>query len=128
MRVLLDTHTFLWFVLNDPQLSVPAKDVIDEPANDVLVSPATYWEIAIKVSKQKIDLHGTYEDFMSRGIAGNEFEILPVEVRHTAALAVLPFHHKDPFDRLLICQAKVAQVPIVSVDAEFAAYGVTRIW
>jgi len=86
VRLLLDTHTFLWFVLNDPQLSGPAKDVIDDPPNDVLVSPATYWEIAIKVSKQKLDLRGTYDDFMSRGIAGNEFEILPVEVRHAAAI------------------------------------------
>ncbi len=128
MRVLLDTHTFLWFVLNDPQLSVPAKDVIDDPAHVVLVSPATYWEIAIKVSKQKLDLRGTYEEFMTRGIAGNEFEILPVEVRHAAALAVLPFHHRDPFDRLIICQAMVEQIPIVSVDSEFDAYGVTRIW
>jgi PIN domain nuclease of toxin-antitoxin system len=128
MRSLLDTHTFLWFVLDDPQLSGPAKSVIIDPANDILISPATYWEIAIKVSKQKLDLQATYDDFMTRGIAGNDFEILPVEVRHTAALTGLPFHHKDPFDRLLISQAMVEQIPIVSVDEAFDAYGITRIW
>jgi PIN domain nuclease of toxin-antitoxin system len=115
-------------VLDDLQLSGPAQEVIDDPANDVLISPATYWEIAIKVSKRKLDLRGSYEEFMSRGIAGNEFQILPIEVQHTAAFAALPFHHKDPFDRLLICQAKVERIPIVSIDAEFDAYGVTRIW
>jgi PIN domain nuclease of toxin-antitoxin system len=128
VRLLLDTHTFLWFVLNDSQLSRPAENAIADPANDILISPATYWEMALKVGKQKLDLHGTYDDFMNRGIGGNDFEILPIEPRHTSVLTTLPFHHKDPFDRLLICQAMIEQVPIVSIDAAFDAYGVTRIW
>ena len=69
MRLLLDTHAFLWFVLNDPQLSQPAENARADPANDILISPASYWEMAIKVSKQKLDLHGSYDDFMRRGSA-----------------------------------------------------------
>jgi len=128
VRLLLDTHAFLWFITGDSQLSVTAHGMISAPENDVLVSPASYWEVAIKVSLKKYPLTVPFETFIAEGIAGHEFEILPVEVRHAAALAELPFHHKDPFDRLLICQAMVEQVPIVSVDAAFDAYGVTRIW
>jgi PIN domain nuclease of toxin-antitoxin system len=115
-------------VLNDSQLSRPAENAIADPANDILISPATYWEMAIKVGKKKLDLQGTYDDFMHRGIGGNDFEILTIEPRHTSVLTTLPFHHKDPFDRLLIFQAMVEQVPIVSIDVAFDAYGVTRIW
>ena len=106
-RHLLDTHSFLWFVPDDPKLSAPAKGVIIDPANDIPISPATYWEMAIKVGKRKLDLQVPYDEFMDRGIIGNDFEILPIEVRHASALTSLPFHHKDPFDRLLIAQALV---------------------
>jgi PIN domain nuclease of toxin-antitoxin system len=128
MRVLLDTHTFLWFVLNDPKLSAPARAVVEDPAKNVLVSPATYWEVAIKVSLKKLDLFAPYADFMDRGIAGNGFEILPVEPRHCGRLVALPFHHKDPFDRLLIAQALAEGVAVVGADAAFDAYGVQRLW
>lgn len=128
MRVLIDTHTLLWFVLNDPQLSRVADTAITDPSNDVFVSPATYWEIAIKVRKQKLDLFAPYDDFIKRGIAGNGFEILPIDTRHTSLLTTMPLHHNDPFDRLLIAQALVEQMPIVSVDAAFDPYGVTRLW
>ena len=128
MRVLIDTHTLLWFVLNDPQLSRAADALITDPTNDVFVSPATYWEIPIKVGKKKLDLFAPYDDFMNRGIQGNDFEILPIETRHTSLLTSMPMHHNDPFDRLLVAQALVEQMPIVSVDAAFDPYGVTRLW
>jgi PIN domain nuclease of toxin-antitoxin system len=128
MRLLLDTHTFLWYVLNDARLSTTARAAIDDPANDVLVSPATYWEIAIKVSINKYVLAVPYEDFMRQGIEGNAFEILPIEPRHTAALVAMPHHHRDPFDRLLIAQALVEGIPIVSTDPQFDQYGVNRLW
>jgi PIN domain nuclease of toxin-antitoxin system len=128
LRLLLDTHSFLWFVLNDPQLSAAARTAISDPANDVLVSPATYWEIAIKVSTRKYALSGPYEDFIQHAIDDNDFEVLPVEVRHTARVATLPFHHKDPFDRLLIAQARVDDLTLVSNEALFDAYGVKRLW
>ena len=128
MRLLLDTHSFLWFVTNDPQLSRAALALIGDSTNDIIVSPASYWEIAIKVSQKKLDLFAPFDDFMDRGIVGNDFEILPVEPRHCSRLTALPLHHKDPFDRLLIAQALVEAVPLVSADAAFDAYGITRMW
>ena len=128
MRLLLDTHAFLWFVLDDPKLSSSARALIADPANDVLLSPSTYWEIAIKVSLNKLDLHTSYEDFMTRGIEGNQFEILPIETRHTAVVSTMPSHHRDPFDRLIIAQATVENIGVVSVGSDFDSYGVTRLW
>ncbi len=128
MRLLLDTHTFLWFVLNDPQLSAAAQSLINDPANDVLVSPASYWEIAIKVGLKKLDLRASYDDFLQRGIVGNDFEILPIEPRHTSLLTTLPRHHRDPFDRLLVAQALTESLPLVSGDVPLDAYGIHRLW
>jgi PIN domain nuclease of toxin-antitoxin system len=128
MRLLLDTHTFLWFVLNDPQLSATAKAHVEDPANDILISPASYWEIAIKVRLKKLDLFAPYDDFMHRGIVGNDFEILPIEPKHTSILTTLPLHHKDPFDRLLVAQALTEGIGIVSGDVGLDPYGVTRLW
>lgn len=128
MRILLDTHTLIWFVLNDSQLSAAATAAISDPANDILISPATYWEIAIKVAKGQLELYAPYDDFMARGIAGNDFEILPIEIRHTSLVTTLPFHHRDPFDRLLVAQAQVERIPIVSIDVALDPYGVTRLW
>jgi len=128
MRALLDTHTFLWFVLNEPHLSDAALDLIADPVNNILISPASYWEIAIKVGMHKLDLQGKYDDVMQRGIVDNDFEILPIEPRHTSLLTVLPRHHKDPFDRLLIAQAKVELCPIISADVILDRYGIDRMW
>jgi len=128
MRVLLDTHTFLWFALGDPKLSSHARSHIEDLDNEKLISPASYWEIAIKISLNKYTLSQPYEEFMQKGIAGNGFIILPIEPKHTAALTTLPFHHRDPFDRLIIAQAMVEQIPVISGDGAFAAYPVTRIW
>ena len=128
MRVLLNTHAFLWFVLGGPQLSSNARRHIEDPGNEKLVSPASYWEIAIKISVNKYTLSQPYEAFMQKGIADNGFIILPIEPKHTAVLTSLPFYHRDPFDRLIIAQAMTEQIPVISGDAAFAAYPVTRIW
>ena len=128
MRSLLDTHSFLWFLLDDPNLSQTAKDSIADPDNDIEISPASYWEIAIKISLKKYSLPEPYEQFMERELATNQFRILPIEPKHTAALTSLPFHHRDPFDRLIIAQAMVERVPVISGDEAFAAYPVTCIW
>jgi PIN domain nuclease of toxin-antitoxin system len=128
LRLLLDTHALLWFTLGDPQLSPLALALINDAGNDKLISPASYWEIAIKVSIGKLALNQPYEDFMDRGIRQNGFDILPIEPRHTGRVAALPFHHKDPFDRLLIAQALTDAIPIVGADALFEQYGVTRLW
>ena len=128
MKLLLDTHAFLWYALDDPSLSATAETLIEDPANDKFISPATYWELAIKISVGKYTLVGPYEDFLKRGIDGNGFIVLPIEWRHTACLTNMPFHHRDPFDRIMIAQASVEQMPIVSNDAQFDAYGVQRFW
>lgn len=128
MKVLLDAHTFLWFVWNDVQLTHDATALIVNPTNQKLISTATYWEIAIKVSIGKLDLGEPYRAFMHREIARNHFDLLHVSVDHAAAVAVLPLHHRDPFDRMLIAQALVEQTPIVSGDRAFDAYPVTRLW
>jgi PIN domain nuclease of toxin-antitoxin system len=128
LRILLDTHAFLWFTLGDPLLSAVARALIEDPGNQKLVSPATYWEIAIKVSINKLFLNAPYEDFLDRGIRQNGFTILPIETQHTAAVARLPFHHKDPFDRLLVAQALTEGIPIVSADALLDPCGVRRLW
>ena len=128
MRVLLDTHAFLWYVLADPSLSDAASRTINDPAACVLVSPASYWECAIKVSLGKYQLDVPFETFWRKGVDGNGFEILPIELRHAAAVSSLPFHHRDPFDRLLVAQAMTEDVALVSADAALDAYSVRRLW
>lgn len=128
MRLLLDTHSFLWFVLNDVQLSATAAALIAEPTNQVEVSPASYWEIAIKISIGKYALPDALDVFMERELAVNDFRILHIEPRHTAPLTALPMHHRDPFDRLIIAQAIAERIPVISADTAFDAYPVTRLW
>ena len=128
MRLLLDTHAFLWFITDDQQLSAIAEGLISDADNEILISPASYWEIAIKVRLGKYPLSTPYETMITRGIDGNGFKVLPIEPRHTAVLTAMPFHHRDPFDRLIVAQAEVERVPIVSVDAVLDAYGVQRLW
>lgn len=128
MKLLLDTHAFLWYITNDPLLSQNASSMISDPNNEILVSPASYWETAIKVSVGKYPLHAPFETFITQGIEGNGFKILPIEPRHAAALTSLPFHHRDPFDRMLIAQAKVESIDLVSNDSALDAYGIKRFW
>jgi PIN domain nuclease of toxin-antitoxin system len=130
VRVLLDTHSFLWFITSDPKLSANAHGLIADPQNDVLISPASYWEVAIKVSLNKYPLTVPFEKFIDEGIIKNDFEILSLEVRHAAVLASLPFppNHKDPFDRLIVAQAMAEGIPLVSVDPKLDAYSIKRLW
>ena len=128
MRLLLDTHAFLWFILDDPNLSGTARDLISDGDNVVEISPASYWEIAVKISLGKYQLPEPYADFMERELAANDFGVLPIEPKHTAILTDLPFHHRDPFDRMLVAQAVCEGIPLVSVDPRLDAYAVTRLW
>ena len=128
MRVLLDSHALIWSYIDDQRLSVPAKAAILDPKIQKLVSPASYWEIAIKVGLKKYTLSETYQDFVQHAIFDNGFEILSIEPKHTAALIGLPNHHRDPFDRLLIAQAQIEGVPLVSCDTVFDNYPVSRLW
>lgn len=130
MRLLLDTHALLWYALGDPQLSARAAALIGDPANEILVSAASFWEIAIKVSIGKLALHQPYDDFVDACLNRYGFRLLPIEPRHTARVAILPFppNHKDPFDRLLVAQSLVDGLPLVSGDVALDAYGMNRMW
>jgi PIN domain nuclease of toxin-antitoxin system len=128
MRFLLDTHAFLWFVLNDWQLSPKALQLIVEPAHNILISPASYWELAIKVSLGKYQIPGSFQVWMEQQIVANAFQILPITIAHAATVTTLPFHHRDPFDRLLIAQALTEKIAIVSADRVFDSYSVLREW
>jgi PIN domain nuclease of toxin-antitoxin system len=128
MTLLLDTHSFLWFWWDDPQLSGTAKQAICDATNRNLISTASCWEIAIKVSLKKLDLGAPYRGFIHEHMVRNNFELLQITDEHLAMLVDLPFHHKDPFDRLLVAQSLYEQIPIVSVDPQLDAYGITRIW
>jgi PIN domain nuclease of toxin-antitoxin system len=128
MRLLLDTHTFLWFVLGDGLLSAKARTAIEDPSHEKLLSPASYWEIAIKISLGKYILAKPYKEFIEKGIGENGFVVLSIEPKHTAVLTTLPFHHRDPFDRLIIAQAMVEEATVVGGDTAFDAYPITRLW
>jgi len=130
VTVLLDTHALLWYVLADPQLSSTAESTIADAANDVLISPASYWEIAIKVGIGKYILAQRLEDFVDLCLNRYSFRILPIEPRHAARVITLPHmkRHKDPFDRLLVAQALAEGIAIVSDDPRFDSYGVARLW
>lgn len=127
-RLLLDTQALLWFLLDDPRLSSAALANISDANNQILVSPATLWEIGIKISIGKYVLPEPFEPFMDRELADNNFVLLPILTRHVSALTSMAFHHRDPFDRLIIAQAMVEDIPLVSADAAFASYPVTVIW
>ena len=128
MHVLLDTHALLWFLLDDTKLSRTAREVISDSTTKVSVSPATYWEIAIKISLGKYTLDEPYGVFFKRELTTNDFDILPILPRHTVILTDLPFHHRDPFDRLLVAQSIAEQIPLVSCDEVIDNYKVTRLW
>ena len=128
MRFLVDTHALYWYIDGDPQLCPTARTLIQDAANQVLISPASYWEIAIKVSMGKWKLNRSYEDFMEIGLIKYGFQVLPILPAHTSLLIGMPFHHKDPFDRLLVAQALVEQIPIVSADRDLDQYGIFRRW
>ena len=131
MNLLLDTHAVLWFYLDDPQLSATAKAAIMDPANDKWVSPASYWEVAIKISIGKYAIAQPFEGFWHGAIDMNGFRILHVTPRHAGRVSVLPYppnNHRDPFDRMIVAQALVEGMGVVSIDGMLDAYGITRIW
>ena len=128
MRLLLDTHTFLWFIMGSPNLSAAARSLIEDAANEKFVSVASLWEIAIKLSIGKLTLSAPFDVLISQQLSLNGFELLNIDIEHAAMVATLPFHHRDPFDRLLIAQAVVEKMSVIGIDAVFDAYHITRLW
>lgn len=127
MRVLLDTHAFLWGVADDPRLSGHARQAIAD-ASDRFLSIASCWEIAIKVSRQRLTLPKPIERFVPEQLGLNGFQLLSIDLDDLARVATLPFHHRDPFDRLLAAQALNDELTIVSADPIFRKYDVKRVW
>ena len=128
MRLLLDTHAFLWWVEDDARLSRKARTAIAEPGNDCFLSLASSWEMAIKISLGKLKLAAPLERFVPDQLAANGFRELAIDFRHVARVSRLPFHHRDPFDRLLAAQALEEDLTVVSADRVFRTYGSSRIW
>ena len=128
MKYLIDTHTLLWIVTDSPKLSARAKSLYLDVQNTIFVSLASLWELAIKSSLGKISFEMPLEDFVEEHIRDNDIEILSIELPHILRIEKLPFHHRDPFDRLIIAQQIEENLPVISADEIFDAYGVKRIW
>ena len=128
MKLLLDTHTFLWMSLDDPQLSRTARRALSDHANDLFLSAASYWEIAIKISIGKFITSVPIDELVNLSITSNGLEILTIEPAHAAQVCKLPLYREDPFDRMLVAQCQVENLPILSCDNVFDKYGIRRIW
>ena len=128
MRGLADTHTFFWFVFDDPQLTPTAREFMRDPTNEIYVSVASIWEACIKTSTGKLTLQTDVVGFFETEAKGHNIRILGIEPKHLRPVATFPFHHRDPFDRLLIAQSQIENMPLISADAVFDAYNITRIW
>jgi PIN domain nuclease of toxin-antitoxin system len=128
MNLLLDTHAFLWFIIGSPQLSGTARALIEDVTNEKFLSLCSLWEMAIKVSLGKLALAVPFNLLIPNQLIINGIKPLYIGIEHTTVIASLPFHHRDPFDRLLIAQAMTEKMPIISIDAAFDDYPVTRVW
>lgn len=128
MRVLLDSHTVIWAVDDPSRLGSSATEVLEDVKNELLISAATIWELSIKCRLGKLDLSNQFDEWMAQAIHDLELDVLPITVEYAHFQSGLPNHHRDPFDRLIIAQALVEKVPIVSSDPAFDAYNVHRIW
>jgi PIN domain nuclease of toxin-antitoxin system len=128
MRLLVDTHTFLWWIDDGSRLSARARAAIANRDNVCYLSLASVWEMAIKVSLGRLELPSSVDRFVSEQLAANQFEALPIDLRHAGEVARLPFHHRDPFDRILAAQALTDGLSVVSADPVFRKYGVKRVW
>ena len=128
MKLLLDTHALLWFIGNNPELSKASRQSIEDPANDKFVSAVSLWEIAIKISLEKLKLPRPFGEVFPHQLEVNGFELLPISCGQLTQLASLPFHHRDPFDRLLIAQAMADGMIIVIRDPEFSKYPANVLW
>ena len=127
MRLLLDTHAFLWFYSGDERLSLAGKALIDDPINACFLSIASVWEMGIKTSIGKLELRVDFAG-LAEFMAANRMELLPIAFEHIQRLQQLPFHHRDPFDRLLIAQALTEDLTLLSRDAVFPQYEVSIRW
>lgn len=123
MQLLIDTHVLIWFLEGNKSLSKPHRQIISDSQNDVLVSIASLWEIPVKISLGKLTLAKPLADVIKQ-IAVENIEVLPILPKHTLQVSTLPFHHRDPFDRIIVAQSQIENLPIVTNDIEFSHYGI----
>jgi PIN domain nuclease of toxin-antitoxin system len=128
MRAILDTHVILWWVTNNPQLSQAVRDIIADSENTLYLSVASSWEIIIKFKTGKLPLPELPTQFIQSCLSVNRFENMAIDLPHVLQINTLPDHHKDPFDRILIAQAQVENIPILTVDRLIVQYPVQTIW
>jgi PIN domain nuclease of toxin-antitoxin system len=127
MDLLLDTHALIWFLSGDKQMPAPIRSTIADTSHNCFVSIVSLWEIAIKTSLGKLELEGSFDQIAGL-LIDNEIDILPISFQHIQNLLTIDLHHRDPFDRMIIAQAIVEQLHIVTRDQEFAKYPVSVLW
>ncbi len=129
MSYLLDTSAFLWFVTGDSKLSKRARRVLEESSGDMYLSLASIWELAIKANLGRgLELPQPFVEFIDIELQAEQIQVLNIELAHIKQVAAMPLHHRDPFDRLLIAQAQVENIPVITSDAAFDPYPIQRVW
>lgn len=128
MRALLDTHTFLWWITDDPRLSPRVRKIIGDGENELFLSAASGWEMAIKAKLGRLKLPDNLERFIPEQLALNAIRSLPIQMSHALHVYTLPDYHRDPFDRLLVAQSRLEGLPILTADPQIAQYPVKTIW
>jgi PIN domain nuclease of toxin-antitoxin system len=128
VRVLLDTHAFLWWISDDPRLSEKAREIIADGRNELFFSAASGWEISIKAGLGRLKVAGDLQRFIADQLSRNAIKVLPIYLSHTLHTRVLPDHHRDPFDRILVSQAILEEMPLLSADPKIPHYPVEVVW
>lgn len=128
MRALLDTHAFLWWISDDHRLSDRAREIIGDGRNELFFSAASGWEISIKVGLGRLEVPDKLERFIGDQLFRNAITALPIYLSHALHTRTLPDHHRDPFDRILIAQALLEEMPLLSTDPQIARYSVEVVW
>ncbi|MBC6454714.1 MAG: type II toxin-antitoxin system VapC family toxin [Hormoscilla sp. SP5CHS1] len=128
MNLLLDTHTLIWWSVTQEKLSDTVMDLLQDNANTIILSLASIWEMQIKVQRGKLTINRPLPELIASQQQTNNLQLLPIEVPHIFALQNLPDYHRDPFDRIIISQAMVEGLPVLSKDATFDAYPIVRVW
>lgn len=128
MKILIDTHVFIWYIQNSDRLPNSVATLINDGSNEILFSIASIWEMAIKQSTGKLNLGVPYIGFIEKQMRFNNMKLLPISLNHIELVTTLPFHHRDPFDRILIAQSITEDIILLSADSVFSLYPVQRVW
>jgi PIN domain nuclease of toxin-antitoxin system len=128
VKALLDTHTFLWWNLDSPQLSATARDFIRDGGNEIYLSAASVWEIAVKYGRNRLELPEVPRIYIANRLARHHFVGLPIQINHATHVHTLPQIHTDPFDRIIVAQSQLEGLPLLTADSTLQQYEVTVIW